>query len=261
MKVNVPKGQQYATAIVLPDMQVPYHDKRSMDAVEQFISKHKWDYYINLGDYMDLDCISSHNKNNLRAVEGKRIMKDYEAGNLILDRHQKIIQKKNPGAKFVLLEGNHEYRIERYIDANPQLEGMVEVEIGLRLEERGFKYVRCYKTGEHYTLGKANFHHGQYTSKYHANKMVDAYGDNIFYGHTHDIMCHPKVLKGKDKTLVGQSLGCLCDYEQSYIGKNPSNWQQGFAVFFFLPNGFFTYYVTRIFDHKFIGIDGVVYQG
>lgn len=247
-------------AIVIPDMQVPYQDNESLAAVEKYMKSQKFDYYINLGDFLDLDCISSHNKNNLRQVEGKRILKDYEEANKILDRHQKIVRKNNPKAKFYLLEGNHEYRIERYIDANPQLEGMVEVEKGLRLDERGFEYIRCCKTGEHLSIGEANFHHGIYTTKYHTNKMVENFGSNIFYGHTHDIMSFSKVLRGKDQTIVGQSLGCLCQYEQSYIKKNPTNWQQGFGIFYFFPNGFFTYYTPRIFNGRFVAPDGKVFS-
>ena len=39
----------------------------------------------------------------------------------------------------------------------------------------------------------------------------------------------------------------------------PSNWQQGFMVLFLLPNGNYTYYTPRIFNHQFIGPDGVLY--
>lgn len=247
--------------IVIPDMQVPYHDKRSLKAVEKFMAAHKWDGYINLGDFMDFDQISSFNANKMKLIEGRRILKDYDIGNEILDRHQAIIRKKNPDAEFVLLEGNHEFRIERYLEVNPQFTGMVEVETALRLKERGFKWVRCWEKGDIFKKGKASFTHGQYTSKYHAAKMVDTYGDNIFYGHTHDVMSFPRTLRGKNKTHVGQSLGCLCDYELSYIKKNPSNWQQAFGVFYFQPNGFFNHYVTQIFNHKFIGPDGVEYHG
>lgn len=256
------KGQLHkdrvTSAIILSDLQVPYHDKKTLAAVEEFMASRNWDYYIQVGDFLDFDCISSHNKNKLREIEGKRLFKDYEVGNEILDRHQEIVRKNNADAQFVLLEGNHEVRVESYLDANPQLEGMVEVEHGLKLKERGFKWVRCYHKGEIFKLGKANFHHGQYTTKYHANKMVENFGDNIFYGHTHDVMCYPKVLRGKDKTIVGQSLGCLCQYEQPYMKGRPSNWQQAFGIFYFFPNGYFTYDVPRIFNHKFI-VDGEVF--
>lgn len=247
--------------LIVPDMQVPYHDKRSLAALEKYMAEERWDGVLYLGDFIDLDCISSHNKERLREVEGKRIFKDYEIANEILDRHQRIVRSKNKDAQFVLLEGNHEYRMERYIDANPQMEGMIEVELGLRLKERRIKWVRAWSKGDIYTIGKANFTHGQYTTQYHAAKMVNNYGDNIFYGHTHDVMTYSRVMRGRDKTIVGQSLGCLCQYELSYIKKNPTNWQQAFGVFYFMPSGHFTYYVPRIFNHKFVAPNGKIYEG
>lgn len=253
--------QKIYKVIVLPDLQVPYHDKRSLKAVEKYMADNTWDEYVNLGDFMDLDCISSHNANNIRQVEAKRIFKDYEVGNEILDRHQAIIKKHNPKAKFTLLEGNHDYRIERYLDQFPQLEGLIEIENGLKLKQRGFKWVRCYQKGELHKIGHAYFHHGRFTNQYYARKMVEYYGVNIFFGHNHDIQGFSKVNYGKNKTLVGQSLGCLCEYEQSYIKGNPTNWQQAFGIFYFLPNGHFTYYIARIFQHRFISPEGKIYDG
>lgn len=247
--------------IVVPDLQVPYEDKRSLRAVEQYMSDNRWDEYINLGDFMDFNCISHHNAGQLRKVENQRILADYEAGNAILDRHQAIIRKRSPKAKFTLLEGNHDYRIERYLDENPAAQGMLELDVGLRLKQRGIEFIRCYKDGKVYNIGNAYFHHGLYTNEHHAKKHVDRYGVNIFYGHTHDVQSFSKVILGKDKTLVGQSIGCLCRYDQSYIKGNPTNWQQAFGVFYFLPDGYFDYYVVRIFKHRFVSPEGKVYQG
>src|SRR5262245_65877354 len=98
---------------------------------------YRFDGWINIGDFLDFDCISSHNLNNLRAVENKRIFADYEAAATILDRHQTIIRKKNKNARFVLIEGNHDERMERYINANPACEGMLEVPVALELKRRG----------------------------------------------------------------------------------------------------------------------------
>ena len=254
------KADSVYRVIVIPDMQVPYHDPVSLAAVEKYMADETWDEYINLGDFLDLDCISSHNKGKPRLVEGKSIAADFAVGNEILDRHEWIIRARNKDARFVLLEGNHEYRAERYIDEHPAMRGSMEVETGLRLRERGFKWVRCYQKGEVYKLGKAYFHHGLITSGNHAKAMADRFGVNIFYGHVHSVDSWSKVQWGKDQTIVGQSLGCLCEYEQSYIKGNPTNWQQAVCIFFFLPDGHFTYYVPRIFNHRFVAPNGKTYS-
>ena len=48
--------------------------------------------------------------------------------------------------------------------------------------------VRSWSRGETHKVGKATFTHGLYTNQYHAKKMVDAWGESIVYGHTHDMM-------------------------------------------------------------------------
>lgn len=247
--------------VVLPDMQVPYNDEKTLYAIEKYLADNTWDEYINLGDFMDFDCISFYTKGKPRQTEAKRILNDYDVANKILDKHQSIIRKNNKKAKFVYLEGNHEYRVERYLDEYPQLEGIIEVEKGLRLKERKFSWIRSYDKGILYRIGNAYFHHGKYIILHHTKKMVDHYGVSIFYGHTHDVQLYSKVNYGNNKTLVGQSLGCLCKYDQEYIKDNPTNWQQAFGVFYFLPNGFFTYYVPRIFNHTFISPGGKIYNG
>ena len=246
--------------IVLPDMHVPEEDKETMRAVESYMGYKdfkKIDGYINLGDFMSLDCISEHNIKKLRKIETKRVQKDYDEGNKVLDRHQALLGN----IKYYLLEGNHEYRMERYIDANPALEGSIEVPLKLRLEERNIKWIKSWSKGELLKRGNATFAHGRYITKYHANKMVEYYGTPIFYGHTHDIMEMPKVLHGADKTIVGHSLGCLCLYDQEYLRGGPTNWQHSFTIFYFFPNGFFNYYPVKIFNHKFVSPEGRVFDG
>ena len=245
--------------IILSDLQVPYEDVESLAAVERYMGAHRWDGYLQIGDFLDFDSISSFNMGLPRKTRGKFISNDIDRANKILDRHQKIIRAKNPDAKFVLLEGNHENRVERFLDANPVFEGLLDVPKLLRLHERGFKWVRSWTDGHFYKIGKATFIHGGSTGKYHAMKMVDDWGTSIFYGHTHDIMAMPKTRKGLDDLIVGQSIGCLC-LEQEYMRGAPTRWQQGFMVLYVLPNGNFTYYIPRLFAHKFVGPDGELYE-
>lgn len=259
MTTSTSKMSKITRAIVLTDIHVPYQDKASLAAVEKFMADYKFDYYINLGDLMDFNCISDYNHGHPRLVENERIFDDYKEGNKVLDRHQEILRRKNKDCKFILLEGNHDFRAERYIDEFPQMEGMIEVEKCLRLKERGIKWVRSYKNGDVFKLGNATFHHGLYTPDQHAKKMVEAFGCNIFYGHLHDVQSYSKTRYGADSTLVGQSLGCLCEYNQKYIAGKPTRWQQAFTVFEFQENGNFNYHVVRITNHQFV-YNGKLYR-
>lgn len=242
--------------LVIPDLQVPYHDVRSLTAVEQVMADDDWDEVVQIGDFMDHDCISHHNVGQLRKIEGKTLFADYGVGNAILDRWQKIAKS----AKITILEGNHDYRPEKLVDAQPQLRGLVETANGLNLRKRGVRWVPFWSEGELYHVGNATFIHGLYTNEHHAKKHVMRYGVNVFYGHLHDVQCFPLVLMGEDKTIVGQSLGCLCRYDQAWMQGKPSNWQQAFAAFYFFPDGYFTYEVVRIFKHRFY-FRGRTYQG
>jgi len=247
------------SVLVLPDLQIPYEDKKSLKAVERFMAAYRWDGVIYLGDFLDLDVISKYNQENLREREQRRLEADFAVGGEILDRHLKILRKKNPKVKVWLIEGNHEFRMHAYIDKHPELEGLMEVPIGLDLARRGIEWIPFWSKGAVLTIGHASFIHGVYANEHHAKKHADRYGCNVFYGHVHDVQSYSKVALGNEKVFVGHSLGCLCEREQKYMRGKPSNWQQAFGVFHFQKDGFFNYYVVRIFEHKFIAPDGLLY--
>jgi predicted phosphodiesterase len=247
--------------IVLPDMHIPFHDRKALSAVEQYMADETWDEWLQLGDFLDLSCISHFSRHTPRKVEGHTIHAEYEAGNRVLERHQAIVRERNPKAKFTMLEGNHEGRVEKYLDEFPQLRNIIEVETALCLNKRNVKWVKCNSKGDAYKLGKAYFHHGLYTNEHHAKKMGSNFGGNVFYGHTHSVQEYSKVLWGANKSIVGASLGCLCEYEQDYIGKNPTSWQHAFGVFHFMQDGSFNHYVVRIHDGAFVAPNGKMYVG
>lgn len=227
------------------------------------MADHKWDYYVNLGDHLDYFVISKYNQDKPGLLEGKTILEECRFGEKVLKRHMEIIRKNNPDAEMYLLEGNHEYRATNFIHKYPHLSGLIEPENVLKLFEKRIQYIRAWSTGQMLTIGKANFTHGDYTNIHHAKKMVEAFEDNIFYGHVHDCNSYNKTTKGTGKTKVGQALGCLCDYpsHEDYTRGKATNWQQAVTTFFFFPDGHFNYYVSRIFNHRFFAPDGTIYDG
>lgn len=247
--------------LIVPDTHVPNEDKRTLSAVEKFMGDHWFDEYLHLGDLMDFDMISKFNAEMLRKLETRRMLKDYEQANQLLDLHQGIIRRNNPDAKFTLLEGNHEFRVETLIDKSPQLEGLIEVEQQLKLKERGFEWVRSWSQSKLHKIGKLHFHHGEYASKYHANKMVENFGVNICYGHTHDSQSYEKVARGDGHPVKAWAMGHLADPNKlTYTRGKPNNWTQMIGVAEVRPDGNFTLIQLPIVGHSF-SFNGKIYKG
>lgn len=255
-------GRKYELGIVLADIHTPFEDKKTIRAVERYMADESWDFYVNLGDFMDLACISSFAEKAPGTVEGQTVKHDFHYANTFLDRHIQAARKKNKNCRVTFLEGNHEERIERYADRFPKLRGLTDIADNLGFRERGIRFVRCARNGELHREGKAYFHHGQYASVYHARRHVDYYGVPIYYGHTHDIQQFSRVLHGDDKTICGKSLGCLCTYNMPWLRGRPTNWQHAFGVFWVYPDGYFQEVTVPIFKHRFVGpTNGKVYDG
>lgn len=250
--------------LVLPDPHVPYHDRRVWDALLQYIEDHYWHGWICLGDLNDFDAVSHWNKANLRKVKPAGLKKQYDATNRWLDQIQSAVRVRNTdGPKDeVLIEGNHDYWIERYVDIHPELEGIIEVEPQLRLQERGIQWVRNWSDRrQKFHKGHAVFIHGRWVGVHHAKKHASKFKTNVFYGHLHDVQSHSEIAEGDDKTYVGHSLGCLCRYDAEYLQGDPTRWQQAFGVFHFMPDGHFWYSVVRVFGGRFVSPEGQVYRG
>ena len=246
--------------IILPDMQVPYEDKRSLAAVEKYMAAHTWDGYLNLGDFLDFNELSTYVDGKPGAVT-ENVADTFAAGNAILDRHCRLIRRGNVQARMVLLQGNHDYRTVAYSEKHPELRKQLDFETNLRLADRDIEYVESWEKGKLFRLGNAHFLHGLYINKYHAARMVETFGVCVYYGHTHDCMTYPKITRGNDKTLEAGSLGCLCRYDQRYLKGAPTNWQQAVSTLYLQPNGNYNLYISRIFNHRFVGPDGVAYEG
>lgn len=94
------------SAIIIPDLQIPHHDKRSLAAVEKYMAEHRFDYYVNLGDFLDLGGLSKFTKNIAAKLAVEDVSSDFAEGRKVIQRHARILRKKNPKVEMVLIEGN-----------------------------------------------------------------------------------------------------------------------------------------------------------
>ena len=135
--------------MVIPDGQVkPGVNIDHFYAAGVYAADKKPDVIVFIGDHFDLPSLSSYDKGK-KDFEGRRYLDDIEAGCRALDLFLEPIQKrrrKNKGSRLcdiyqprlVFTIGNHEQRIERAVNVQPELEGVMSYK-DLGLESRGFE--------------------------------------------------------------------------------------------------------------------------
>lgn len=118
--------------------------------------------------------------------------------------------------------------LQQAIDENPELDGLLDLDVNLKFEERGINFLRY---NECYSIGKIAFTHGTYTNQHHALKHAEKFGRSIAYGHLHDIQMAISVspIDVEDKHL-GICLGCLAKVNPAFMKNRPSNWQHCVGV-------------------------------
>ena len=238
-------------AIVTPDKHFPVHDKRAINVVCQAIEMVKPDTYIDLGDTGEWEHFSTHYWKGRNAKPMEDLMPllnlDVRMVNAGMDLIDASLDIAGTGERH-FVQGNHEVWLDKFVTRHPYL-SQYKTENALMLKERGYKFhpynrKRCLK------IGKLNFTHGKYTTKYHSQKHLEQYGESIMYGHTHDLQRHTATKAGG--TISSWSLGCLKDIEadEDWLGGRLTNWNHAFAIIDWFKGGNFVVNIVEIIKGK-----------
>jgi hypothetical protein len=124
--------------LVIPDMQVkPGVDLAYVERIGSYIVEKQPDVIVNLGDMADMESLSSYDVGK-KSFEGRRYKKDIECA---IDAQIKLFtplaqyqaqqyrnKKRAYRPRTVMLLGNHENRINRAVNNDPKLEGVLSIE-------------------------------------------------------------------------------------------------------------------------------------
>ena len=208
--------------VFLPDIHVPYHSKYAVYQALDFIDEVQPERTVILGDFVDCYGVSRYDKK----PGHPSLVDEMKVGRKLLKR----IKAAGGGVEVVLLEGNHERRVELYIQQNAKglvgIEGLTVPSL-LGLEELDIDWVPF--AGE-FSVDGYRAEHGDCTgpkSGTTAMKMLEKRGCSGVSAHSHRLghVFHTNY----SHSLEWAELGCLVDFKaigMAYAGVGP-NWQWG----------------------------------
>jgi len=243
-------------ALVIPDCHIPYEDKQAYELMLSVAKDIKPDEIVILGDYADFYAINSHGK----APDNDGLLHDEVEA--VTDRLRELRQLF-PQTPIYFLEGNHEFRLARYIANNCKEHfGLVTVPELLNLDAYKIHFIKYGPNQKHNILGSSLIaRHEPLGGGVHcAYQSVVKAQNSVIFGHTHRIQEH-QIVSISGENYRGISCGWLGDKDSpvmSYV-KNHHQWALGFSIVTALDSKLWFNQLIHIIDgHAFV--DGHIWK-
>ena len=207
--------------------------------VGKYIADKKPDIILHIGDHFDLPSLSSYDKGTSK-IEGKRLYKDIEAGvegfkllNLELEKHKDYHPRK------VFCLGNHEERLDRYVNEHPELQGTLGTD-KLPFAKYGWEVHPFLKPVEIEGIFFVHYLANPMSGKPYggsAMNILKTVGRSFVVGHKQclDIAIRPTI---DGKQQLGIVNGACYDHFESYKGFTGNNHFRGLTVLHECSDGF-----------------------
>lgn len=219
------------TFIAFGDIHLPYQDPTALEVAMRAIEYIKPDCAVCMGDLLDCYQFSAHPPT--RGVVETEYSDDLAQGNQLFDRVQAS------SGRLVMVEGNHENRIDRSAAASKEMRGaysMLSPRLNLSRGRKAFTYIPYAEDDGKYAHYKINnrIHavHGWSFAMNAARKhLTMSQGKSILYGDTHraDSVTVPDVWSTHG-LVHAMSTGCLCQRIPGYRPSRVVEWVHAFVL-------------------------------
>lgn len=168
---NEPQG--VISHCVIPDVQAkPGVPLDHLKWAGQYIAEKRPDVIVCLGDFADMESLSSYDRGK-RSAENKRYKADLEAAHRGMELLMTpIVMEKDYKPRLVMILGNHEDRITRYADDNPVMHEAVSVR-DLGYEAWGWQVVPFREVIKIDGVAYCHYFYNQNTSKPYGGANLD----------------------------------------------------------------------------------------
>jgi hypothetical protein len=229
---------KFPTHFIIPDSQVkPDIDLSYLSWIGEYIVRKKPDVIIHLGDFFDLESLSSYDKGK-KSAEGKRLNKDIDVGiegmRLLLTPLYNYQQEEiaiygevKYKPRMVFLYGNHCNRLTRHVEANPELDGFLSLR-DLRIEDFGWTTVPFLKPVTLNGIAYCHYFPNEFTGKPlggSALSMLKTLGTSFVQGHKQTLDHAVRHLPTNGKQQHGLICGAAYSHNEEYKGMNNAHWR------------------------------------
>lgn len=235
-------------ALILSDLHAPEHDPHAVDVVLQIGQAVGVDRVIIAGDLYDVHALSRYTTASHRPVRW------------VEERQEAVkeavrIRANFPDIPIDFIPGNHDLRVQKWIDANAvPLQGLFSLEYLLGIEDLNFNVVDRLVLAD----GRLLIKHGTKVSKNageSVKKEILEAGMSVISGHCHRLsrihVFHAAQEIQEAQPLLGVELGCLAKLHPDYQEKeDTANWQHGAAILSIADDGFFNVELISIHNGR-----------
>lgn len=231
----------------------------------KLIVQEKPDIIISNGDFISFESISNWNTSKKLTLEGLRYSKEIEAGNTALtyleeplrelQAKQSRFKVKQYKPELYFISGNHEERVARYVQENPQLEGIMSIQDSLNLFDRGWDVIP-YKS--YLEIKGIQFTHVPITGNgqpVSGTNVISAglriVSKSTVWGHHHYVASGSVKRHGSSDLIQGLTCGCFFDDESIYAKGGNNNYFRGVVILDIIREGKFdfrTISLERLYD-------------
>ncbi|MCP4989569.1 MAG: hypothetical protein GY928_27000 [Colwellia sp.] len=228
---------------MIPDTQCkPNISMDYLEAVGKYIADKQPAVIVHIGDHADMPSLSSYDKGKGKA-EGKRVQSDIEASiegmnrllKPIYDLQQKQLRedgKIHYKPKMVLCYGNHEERIMRHVDENPELIGFLSYD-NLRYEDMGWEVSDFLKPVVINGVAYSHFMPNPMSGRPYGGAALNVLkhvGESFCMGHQQKLDVATRFLPASGKQQWAVVCGACYDHDEDYKGHQGNHHFRGVVV-------------------------------
>lgn len=237
---RVQKVRKKLTIAVIADTQCKAEENLDyMLWISKYLADKRPDVIVHIGDHYDFPSLSSYDKGKTTA-EGRRLHLDIEAGNTGFEFLNRFIDKV-PDYKplKIFTVGNHEHRLDRYVEDNPELVGTLGVD-KLPFDKYGWTVYPFLKPAEVEGIFFVHYLANPMTGKPfggNALNILKTVGRSYVVGHKQclDIAVRPTI---DGKHQFGIVNGACYPHDEAYKGYQGNNHFRGLTMLHEVEDGF-----------------------